>query len=113
MRGTRCLITRKRWNNLPLATGLPGRNNIPLSELDGVPVNLPDVVYSKMLGRISDYIDSKEIQLTKDTAISLENLPEGEYKIRFVVRDIFNAPHYSDYVSLKWDGETASAYQVQ
>ena len=101
------------WDGFDAHTGLPGRNNIPLSELDGVPVNLPDVVYSKMLGRISDYINSKEVQLTKDTVIARENLPEGEYKIRFVVRDIFNAPYYSDYVSLKWDGETASEYLAQ
>ena len=81
--------------------------------MDDTTATLPDVVYSQMLHRISDYINRKEVKLTKDTVITRENLPKGEYRIRFVVRDVFNAPHYSDFVSLNWDGSTVSDCQVK
>ena len=101
------------WDGFDAHTGLPGRNSSPLSHMDDTTATLPDVVYSQMLHRISDYINRKEVKLTKDTVITRENLPKGEYRIRFVVRDVFNAPHYSDFVSLNWDGNTVSDCQVK
>ena len=64
------------------------------------------------LNRISDYIESKEIRIQKDMKIDRENLPAGEYRVRFITRDVFNNRHYSNYVSLKWDGKTVSDCQV-
>ena len=101
------------WDGYDAHTGLPGRNSIPLSQIDGVSVTLYNVVYSSLLDKISDYIDCEQTQITKDTVIDREKLPEGEYMMRFVVRDVFNTAHYSDYVTLYWDGETVSGYQIE
>jgi hypothetical protein len=101
------------WDGFNAHTGLPGRNVYPLSKIDGSYVTLFDAVYSNMLGRISDYIESKEIKIAKDTVIDRENLPEGEYMVRFIIRDVFNNLHYSDYVSLYWNKETVSDCKIE
>ena len=93
------------WDGFDAHTGLPGRNVIPLSEMDGKKIRLCDAVYSKMRNRISDYIKKTEIQLTKDTVIESEKLPAGRYKARFVIRDVFNNENYSDFFTVNWDGD--------
>ena len=96
------------WDGYDAHTGLPGRNVIPISELEGDNVILCDAVYSTRFNDISDYIDSMETQITKDSVVEYGELPEGPYKIRFVARDVFNNTHYSDYIDLYWDGEAIS-----
>ena len=96
------------WDGYDAHTGLPGRNVIPISELEGDNVILCDAVYSTRYDDISDYIDSMETQITKDSVVEYEKLPEGQYKIRFAARDVFNNKHYSDYINLYWDGEAVS-----
>ena len=96
------------WDGFDSHNGLPGRNAISLSELDGMKFFLYDVVYSAMLEKVADYLDSVETQFSKDTLIEREKLPAGEYMIRFVVRDVFDNEHYSLSVNANWDGETVS-----
>ena len=43
-----------------------------------------------------------------DSAIEEGILPKGDYLVRFVVRDVFNNTHYSEYIPVSWDGETLS-----
>ena len=96
------------WDGFDAHTGLPGRNITPLSQVDGEDIVLYDVVYSEKLDDVSDYINSAETQLTKDSAIEEGILPKGDYLVRFVVRDVFNNTHYSEYIPVSWDGETLS-----
>ena len=101
------------WDGFDAHTGLPGRNNLPISSIAGTTVDLYDVVYSGMLDRIADYVPCAEVQITENTDINREPLPEGEYMIRFVVRDVFNNAHYSDYVTLNWNGEAVEEYYLE
>ena len=96
------------WDGFDAHTGLPGRNSIPLSEVDGTNIYLYDVVYSELSDEAADCIKSVETTITKDSMIDEEALPAGEYLIRFVARDVFNNAHYTDYVAVNWDGETVS-----
>lgn len=96
------------WDGFDAHTGLPGRNSIPLSAVDGTNIYLYDVVYSELSDEAADYIKSVETTITKDSMIDEEALPAGEYLIRFVARDVFNNAHYTDYVAVNWDGETVS-----
>jgi hypothetical protein len=96
------------WDGFDAHTGLPGRNITPLSQVDGEDIMLYDVVYSETLDEKADYISSTETKLTKDSRIDEGMLPEGEYLVRFVVRDVFNTTHYTDFVPVTWDGETLS-----
>ena len=96
------------WDGFDAHTGLPGRNITPLSQVDGEDIMLYDVLYSETLNGVSDYISSAETQLTKDSRIDEGMLPEGEYLVRFVIRDVFNNTYYSEYITVNWDGETLS-----
>ena len=96
------------WDGYDAHTGLPGRNVLPVSNLEGEPVTLCDAVYSTMYEKITEYLDSTETVLTDDTVIEREKLPTGEYWIRFVVRDILNHTTYSQYFKVGWDGESVS-----
>jgi hypothetical protein len=96
------------WDGFDAHTGLPGRNIIPLSEIDGEDITLYDVVYSCSLDQAVDYIDKTDTTLTNDSVIEEQALPAGEYMIRFVVRDVFNTAHYTDLVPVNWDGQTIS-----
>ena len=96
------------WDGFDAHTGLPGRNSIPLSEVDGTNIYLYDVVYSELSDEAADCIKSVETTITKDSMIDEEALPAGEYLIRFVARDVFNNAHYTDYVAVNWDGEAVS-----
>ena len=100
------------WDGYDTHTGLPGRNSFPISDIDGTYVDLFDVVYSRMLNEIADYVSESDTQITRDSVIEREKLPKGEYLIRFVVRDVFNNAHYSDYVALNWNGETVEGYYL-
>jgi hypothetical protein len=96
------------WDGFDAHTGLPGRNITPLSQVDGEDIMLYDVVYSETLDEKADYISSTETKLTKDSRIDEGMLPEGEYLVRFVIRDVFNNTYYSEYITVNWDGETVS-----
>ena len=96
------------WDGFDAHTGLPGRNITPLSQVDGEDIMLYDVVYSETLDEKADYISSTETKLTKDSRIDEGMLPEGEYLVRFVIRDVFNNTYYSEYITVNWDGETIS-----
>ena len=96
------------WDGFDAHTGLPGRNITPLSQVDGEDIMLYDVVYSETLDEKADYISSTETKLTKDSRIDEGMLPEGEYLVRFVIRDVFNNTYYSEYITVNWDGETLS-----
>ena len=94
------------WDGFDAHTGLPGRNVDPLSEIDGLEISLYDVVYSELLKKETDYISRLKTTLTKDSVIDEEELPSGEYLVRFVVRDVFNHTDYTDFVTVNWDGES-------
>ena len=96
------------WDGFDAHTGLPGRNVMPLSNLEGMSVGLYDVIYSSILNKEADQIVTAETTLTKDSAIDEEKLPAGSYLVRFVARDVFNNTHYTDFVPVSWDGETVS-----
>ena len=96
------------WDGFDAHTGLPGRNVLPLSEMEGMTVGLYDVIYSNVLDKEADQIVNAETTLTKDSAIEEEKLPAGTYLVRFVARDVFNNTHYTDFVPVSWDGETVS-----
>ena len=96
------------WDGFDAHTGLPGRNITPLSQVDGEDIMLYDVLYSETLNGEADYISSTETKLTKDSRIDEGMLPEGEYLVRFVIRDVFNNTYYSEYITVNWDGETLS-----
>ena len=57
---------------------------------------------------LADLIERENVVLNKDAVIERGKLPEGEYMIRFMVKDIFNTVHYSDYFNVHWDGETVT-----
>ena len=96
------------WDGFDAHTGLPGRNAIPVSEINGEEIALYDVVYSDLTDKIADYIESVETTISDDSVIDEEKLPAGEYQIRFVVRDVFNTTYYTDFVPVTWDGEILS-----
>ena len=96
------------WDGFDAHTGLPGRNVMPLSNLEGMSVGLYDVIYSSILNKEADQIVTAETTLTKDSVIDEEKLPAGSYLVRFVARDVFNNTHYTDFVPVSWDGETVS-----
>ena len=96
------------WDGFDAHTGLPGRNVMPLSNLEGMSVGLYDVIYSSILNKEADQIVTAETTLTKDSVIDEEKLPTGSYLVRFVARDVFNNTHYTDFVPVSWDGETVS-----
>ena len=96
------------WDGFDAHTGLPGRNAIPVSAVNGEEIALYDVVYSDLVDKIADYIESVPTTISYDSVISDEKLPAGEYLVRFVVRDVFNTTHYTDFVPVTWDGETLS-----
>ncbi len=106
--GTRSYELLGLWDGFDAHTGLPGRNIIPLKEVDGNEVTMYNVIYSKSLDKVSDLIERENVVLNKDAVIERGKLPEGEYMIRFMVKDIFNTVHYSDYFNVHWDGETVT-----
>ena len=58
------------WDGYNAHTGLPGRNVMPLSSFAGTPITLCDAVYSSMLNKISEYMDSTETELTDDNKLN-------------------------------------------
>ena len=96
------------WDGFDAHSGLAGRNVVPISEIEGDYITLCDAVYSRKYNRISDYIRRMDTLITKDSVIENEKLPEGEYMIRFIARDVFNNAHYTDYFNVYWDGESIS-----
>ena len=73
-------------------------------------VNYEEPAAEESFDQISDYIESTQVEITEDTAIEREKLPEGSYLVRFVIRDVFNNTQYSQPVTLNWDGETVYDY---
>ena len=81
---------------------------MPLSDIEGTPVGLYDVIYSSVLDKDADQIVAVETTFTKDSVIDEQKLPAGTYMVRFAARDVFNTTHYTDFIPVSWDGETVS-----
>jgi hypothetical protein len=94
------------WDGFDAHTGLPGRNLLSMSEVDGADIKLYDAVYSQRYGKIMDYAEREETKFTQESVIEKAVLPKGEYMICFAVQDVFDNTHYSQVIIADWDGET-------
>ncbi len=100
------------WNQMDSHTGLPGRDVYPLSEAEGDKIGLYRVVYGRELNKAADYIRAKEYTVTKEMRITSENLPSGDYLMRYVIEDMFGNIHYSKgFIPVKWDGKRVTYLQ--
>ena len=72
-------------------------------------MTLYKLAYSSELGRVSEHLAVKDIEINDDLKVTKEPLPKGRYLYRFMVRDVFGNTIRSDELKpLNWDGKTVT-----
>jgi hypothetical protein len=95
------------WDEYDSSTGLTHRNTWPLTEMEGIDMEICVPVYSDYYNSMGDIRYYNAIALSPSLKIRDTVLPEGRYRLRYSIRDMLDKTYNSDFFYLTWDGEQA------
>jgi len=95
------------WDGFDSSTGLVNRNTWSLADLMGLDFEICKPMYSDYLEDIGDMRYSEPVPITLDLAVEDTVLPEGQYRLRYAIKDMLDRTYHTDFFYLTWDGEQA------